>query len=88
MKNCNNCDTINIDAAVQCAHCNMEGQFTFHSLPIKKMEPQEYIQCCNCGAADRGEGAKCFQCHFPIPKNGTEVKGNSISLKPNFKAAQ
>ncbi len=88
MKNCNNCDTINIDSAVQCANCNMEGQFTFHSLPIKKTERKENIQCINCGASDRGEGAKCHQCHFPIPQNGTDEEVNAISLKPNFKAAQ
>ena len=88
MKNCNNCDTVNIDSAVRCENCNIEGQFTFHSLPIKKMEWKENIQCSNCGTSHRGEGAKCIQCHFPIPKIGTEEEENSISLKPNFKAAQ
>ncbi|MFK7773759.1 MAG: hypothetical protein AB8F94_16530 [Saprospiraceae bacterium] len=88
MKNCNNCGTINIDSAVQCTDCHMEGQFTFHSLPIKKVELKEDIQCVNCGTIDRGEGAKCLQCHFPIPKKGLEEEGSSISLKPNFKAAQ
>ncbi len=88
MKNCNNCDTINIDSAVQCENCKIEGQFTFHSLPIKKMELKENIQCPNCGIPDRGEGAKCFQCHFPISKKEMGEEGNSISLKPNFKAAQ
>lgn len=88
MKNCNNCDTINIDTAVQCANCKMEGEFTFHSLPIKKVELNENIQCMNCGAPDRGEGAKCIQCHFPIPKYEATEDVNSISLKTNFKAAQ
>lgn len=66
MKHCNNCGTVNIDTATQCEYCNIKGQFTFHSLPIRKEEQNDIVCCTNCGTRDKGAGKKCLQCNFPI----------------------
>jgi len=85
MKNCNNCGTINIDTAIRCEACNMKGQFTFYSLPIKKEKVEAHIHCTNCGTAETGEGAKCMQCNFPIQRKDEEA---SQVIRTNLKAAQ
>ena len=87
MKTCNNCDTTNVDSAVKCVHCNMEGQFTFQGLPIKKADSETVIRhCLNCGTMETGSGAKCMECNFPLPVNLTlKNPASTISATQNLK---
>ncbi|MCB0572636.1 MAG: hypothetical protein KDC66_22870 [Phaeodactylibacter sp.] len=68
---CNNCFTLNEDGTERCVHCNMKGHFTHRDEtgwagdPLET--PQVVVSCQNCGSSTPGDGAKCVECHFPLP---------------------
>lgn len=69
---CNNCFTVNEDGTERCAHCNMKGHFTHQDDegwagdPLEA--PKAIISCRNCGSDTPGDGEKCMECRFPLPR--------------------
>ncbi|MEM6348806.1 MAG: hypothetical protein AAF927_33285 [Bacteroidota bacterium] len=87
---CKNCDTENLDGATKCSNCQMEGQMVYIS-PLK--ERPEIVQidpsplsCTNCGCEAPGEGDKCVECHFPLPKaKARKTNGHSVFPQPSHR---
>jgi ribosomal protein L40E len=68
---CNNCNTVNNDHAVKCAHCQMAGNFRQQMGDSKSDDtptPEYKLICRNCGSHDPGQDSKCAHCRFPISR--------------------
>lgn len=74
---CKNCNSENVDGAVKCVQCNMEGKL----VPFGQQDITDFIvveksltQCKNCGSEAPGKDDKCVHCHFPLPQSKPKPK--------------
>lgn len=73
---CKNCNSENVDGAVKCVQCNMEGKLVPFGQPEKDyiVVEKSLTQCKNCGSEAPGKEDKCVHCHFPLPQSKPKPK--------------
>ena len=71
MQLCKNCHQENEDSVDICVHCRMKGQLVSYetNTPATNRKVKKLHRSCrNCGEMNAGSGARCVNCHFPLPE--------------------
>ncbi len=81
---CLNCNSLQPDGTVQCAHCRMKGNFRQESdrptaQPSPTAEPPRSAACRNCGTDLGGDPEQCPQCRFPL-RSAQAMSAGSLKI--------